>query len=171
MTVQVRLAPATAALRCAACHGDLDEPRVVCGACGVALHADCGRGAERCPTLGCRGTGREPAPPTPPRGALNTLLWLFPGFLAFCWPALTLLYLFAFGDPFGPPNAAEYLVLPAGLATGPAVSHLVLVPLASRRLGKGRHHLTAFLATLLGYACINLLLGAIALIGNLSNLG
>jgi hypothetical protein len=31
----------------------VQDQALVCGRCGAALHADCGRALGRCPTLGC----------------------------------------------------------------------------------------------------------------------
>lgn len=55
--------------RCALCHDALGSAPAVCPRCATALHPDCRRGLERCPTLGCSThvaiTERRPPPPPP----------------------------------------------------------------------------------------------------------
>lgn len=155
MPLQVRLAPATPALRCAACHDDLDEPRVVCGACGVALHPECSRGLERCPTLGC-GVRRRPtvARPVAPAAQASSglLLWFGSGTLACLWPLLLTLYLALVGSDGRWPSPITMLFsFVAAVSTGSLIGHFVLAPRARRLHGEGPHRLNAFFASLLGF--------------------
>jgi len=49
---QVRVEPRASELRCAVCHGGLDEAPP-CAGCGTVAHAECRADARGCPTLGC----------------------------------------------------------------------------------------------------------------------
>ncbi|MGE0708111.1 MAG: hypothetical protein AB7N76_17120 [Planctomycetota bacterium] len=54
----LRATSASPALRCALCHDELchddqAEERVSCAQCGTAVHGECAREHERCPTLAC----------------------------------------------------------------------------------------------------------------------
>ena len=42
-------------VRCALCHGSLDDLAAACSSCSTKLHDDCWPTVARCPTLGCEG--------------------------------------------------------------------------------------------------------------------
>lgn len=160
MPTQVVVRPLTDALRCAACHDDLDASRWSCEVCAAVMHPECARGLGRCATLGCRAL-----PPAPrvrrgarsvaePQGWLFTLVPWVSGVLTFLWPlwfaaVCKLHYLVA--GPYsthimnyqGPGLGTLLLFFVASVAVGPAVGHLWLATTAHLRGVPGRHHLRA----------------------------
>src|SRR5947207_2390067 len=51
--------------RCVICHGALRDQPVTCPACHATTHADCRAEVDRCPTLGCKVSGRLEASAPP----------------------------------------------------------------------------------------------------------